>query len=132
MKVRKFKIIIVESQEEGLKGLKKRLVENWNAASARKPYKDDYDLILTLIGISSLGKIFSPQRIRILQAIREQKPESIYRLAKILNRAENNVRKDVQDLAKYGIIKLKKVRKKGQKKECLCPQYKWDGFDIAV
>jgi hypothetical protein len=41
MKVRKFKIIIVESQEEGLKGLKKRLVENWNAASARKPYKDD-------------------------------------------------------------------------------------------
>jgi predicted transcriptional regulator len=132
MKVRKFKVIIVESHEEGLKGFKESFLQDWKAASSGKPYKDDYDLVLTLIGISSLSKIFSPQRIRILQTIREKKPQSIYQLAKFLDRAENNVRKDVQDLAKYGIIHLKKVRKKGQKKTCLLPEYNWDGFDIAV
>ena len=68
----------------------------------------------------------------MIQAIKDAKPESIYQLAKLLGRVQANVHKDVQELAGLGIIELKKVRKIGQKRESLHPEYNWDGFDIAV
>jgi len=55
-----------------------------------------------------------------------------YQLAKLLDRSATNVKKDVDELAKLGILELKKVRTKNQKREALQPEYNWDGFDIAV
>ena len=74
----------------------------------------------------------SVERLRLLRMIKEVKPESIYQLAKLLNRAISNVQKDVTELAEYGIIELKRKRKKGQNREMVQPYYKWGGFDIAV
>lgn len=64
--------------------------------------------------------------------VRDQKPESIYRLAKLLDRAPGNVKKDVDELAAFGILQLKTKRTKEQGREAIQPEYNWDGFDIAV
>ena len=132
MKVRKFKIVIAESAKEAMAGFKKSAVRNFKLAQAGRLNEVEHDLILTLTDVGSLAKIFSPERVRLIRTVKDEKPESIYQLAKLLNRAEQNVWRDVQDLAKYGIIHLKKVRKKGQKQETIHPEYNWDGFDIAV
>lgn len=127
MKFRKFKIKIQSNEQ-----FRDDVVKTWKAVEKRKQPEDGYDLILSFPDLSWLSKILSPERLRIIQTIRDKKPESIYQLAKILGRASTNVQKDVHDLAEYGIIELKKTHKKGQKRESLQPKYNWDGFDIAV
>jgi predicted transcriptional regulator len=129
MKAKKFKVCIEPTAE----GFKTWFLTEWKAAEQRKPSPHgDYDLILSFPDISWIAKIFSPQRVRIIQAIKEMKPESIYQLAKILERAPSNVQKDVTELADLGILELTQHQKKGQKRTCMRPEYKWSGFDIAV
>jgi len=127
MKIRKFKIKVQDSSQ-----FREDVIKTWKAAEKRKSREDGYDLVLSFPDISWLSKIFGAERIRLIQAVRDQKPESLYQLAKMLGRALPNVHRDVHELAEYGIIELKKCRKKGQKRESLQPEYNWDGFDIAV
>jgi predicted transcriptional regulator len=42
----------------------------------------------------------------IIDAIREHKPDSIYELAKLLERDVGNVHRDVKSLAEIGILRL--------------------------
>ena len=132
MKVKKFKIIVASSQSVATEGFFERFEEAWKLAEKRKLPSSEHDLILTLPNLSWLSKIFSPERIRLIQMIREKKPESVYQLAKLLERTPTNVQRDVHELAELGIVELKKTRRKGQKRERLQPEYNWDGFDIAV
>jgi predicted transcriptional regulator len=127
MKVRKFKIKIQNNAQ-----FRDDVIGAWKAAEKKKSVESGYDLVLSFPDISWLSKIFGAERIRLIQAVRDRKPESIYQLAKLLGRALPNVHRDIHELAGYGIIELKKVRKKGQKRETLLPEYNWDGFDIAV
>ena len=127
MKVRKFKIKVQDSSQ-----FREDIIKTWKAAENRKPREDSYDLVLSFPDISWLSKIFGAERIRLIQAIRDKKPESLYQLAILLGRSLPNVHRDVHELADFGIIELKKNRKKGQKRESLQPEYNWDGFDIAV
>ncbi|HAZ13806.1 MAG: hypothetical protein A2X86_19585 [Bdellovibrionales bacterium GWA2_49_15] len=127
MKARRFKIKIQTLEQAG-----KEFVKAWKMAEKGKDFEAGYDLVLAFPDISWIAKVLSPERVRIIQTVRDQKPESIRQLAKLLNRAQQNVQKDVQELAHFGIIELKSKRKKGQKRESLQPEYNWDGFDIAV
>jgi predicted transcriptional regulator len=127
MKVKKFKIKIQSGTQ-----FRDDVIQTWKAAEKGTLDEDEYDLVLSFPDLSWLSKIFGAERIRLIQTVRDRKPESIYQLAKMLGRALPNVHRDVHELAEYGIIELKKVRKKGQKRESLHPEYNWDGFDIAV
>jgi len=127
MKIRKFKIKVQNSGQ-----FRDDVIKTWKSAEKKKLSESGYDLVLSFPDISWLSKIFGAERVRMIQIIRDQKPESIYQLAKLLGRALPNVHRDVHELAEYGIIELKKSRKKGQKRESLLPEYNWDGFDIAV
>lgn len=128
MRVKRFKIKI-----ENYAAFKESVIEDFKRAQKRQPSRDaTCDLVLSLSDVSQLGKILSIERLRLLKTIKDHKPESIYQLAKLLNRAVSNVQKDAAELAEYGIIELKRKRKKGQKREIVEPHYDWDGFDIAV
>jgi predicted transcriptional regulator len=127
MKSRRFKICIQSIDESG-----KEFVKAWKAAARGVEYRPEYDLVLGFPDLSWIARALSPQRLRIIQAVRDKKPESIRQLAMILGRAQQNVQKDVRDLAELGILELRKIRKKGQKRESLRPEFNWDGFDIAV
>jgi len=77
----------------------------------------------TKFGVFSLGKriniedvrrlrsLFSDEKAKILFIIKTRQPNSLYDLAKILERDFKAVRKDVKDLEYYGFIKLVKVGK---------------------
>jgi len=127
MKAKRFKVKIMNPDQSG-----KEFVKAWKMAEKGEDYEGDYDLVLTFPDLSWIAKVLSPERVRIIQTIRDQKPASIRQLAKLLDRAQQNVQKDVQELAGLGIIELKRMRKKGQKRESLQPEFNWDGFDIAV
>ena len=51
-------------------------------------------------------RVISPARMEIIEAIREHKPDSIYELAKILERDVANVHRDVKSLAEIGLLGL--------------------------
>src|SRR5437016_3850536 len=99
MKVRKFKIRIQNPNESPMKSALSNFTAAWKAAEKRKLHEVPYDLVINFPDISWLSKIFSPERIRLIMTIRDKRPESIYQLAKLLDRSSTNVKKDVDELA---------------------------------
>ncbi len=70
----------------------------------RKPKtsKKDYDFS----GMLALRQILSNEKARILNVIKEQKPKSIYDLAKKLGRGFKAVNDDLKLLERFGFIEL--------------------------
>lgn len=57
----------------------------------------------------AVSKVFSKTRMTILKTIIAEEPESIYELAKKLDRDFKNVHTDVNFLSQVGLIELKKM-----------------------
>jgi predicted transcriptional regulator len=127
MKAKRFKIKIQNFDQFG-----DDFVHAWKKMERDEEYEPGYDLILGFPNLETISKFLRPERIKIIQVVRDKKPESIRQLASFLKRAQPNVQRDVQELASLGILELKKMRKKGQKRVSLQPLYRWTGFDIAV
>ena len=53
-----------------------------------------------------IAKILTSERIRLLQMIREKKPESISELAHLLDRSQSNVSNDIKYLEGIGLLEL--------------------------
>jgi len=64
--------------------------------------KESYDFS----GILALRQILSNEKARILNVIKNQKPQSIYDLAKKLNRGFKSVNDDLKLLQRFGFIEL--------------------------
>jgi predicted transcriptional regulator len=60
--------------------------------------------------LEAARKVLTPKRIQLLRAIRRHRPDSIYKLAHIVGRDLKNVHEDVQALATYGLVSLRKMR----------------------
>lgn len=91
------------------------------------------ELVLGFESFELLSKILTPERLRLLRVIRDEKPDSVSALARLVKRAQANVHKDIQFLAQLGIITLKEQRKAGQKgKIATQPRFDFEGFEIAV
>lgn len=71
-------------------------------------------------------KFMSQNKQQILKAISRLRPESVYQLAKFVNREYPHVLKDCRDLESFGFIKL--VEQEGTKKQ-LQPELTFD-YDI--
>ncbi|AKB26592.1 hypothetical protein MSMTP_3123 [Methanosarcina sp. MTP4] len=57
-----------------------------------------------------VAKILTNERIRLLQVIREKKPESISELAHFLNRRQPNVSNDIKYLEGSGLLELEEKK----------------------
>lgn len=77
------------------------------------------------------AKVFSSERLRVIQTIRTKKPSSVSALAVLLEREQANVHRDVHFLAELGILELSRIKEEG-KPESVRPEFKWSGFDIEV
>jgi len=67
--------------------------------------RNDYDFS----GISELRQLLSNEKAKILHILKEEKPDSIYDLAKSLGRDFKAVRQDIRTLEKFGFVELKKI-----------------------
>jgi len=48
--------------------------------------------------------VFTPANLSLIQAIARYRPESVSRLAELLDRRQSNVSRSLQELAKWGIV----------------------------
>ncbi len=79
--------------------------------------------------VSKVRALLSNERAKILQTIKESNPQSIYHLAKILGRDFKAVRRDIDLLTHFGIIRLEK---QGKTRESLKPVLNLDTLQINI
>ncbi len=102
MKVKKIDI--------GIKGLKENLknfANAWKKLDSGKDVKKEEGIYFN--SIDTMRGVLTNNRLFILKVIREQKPKSVYELAKIVRRDLKNVNQDVKLLADIGLVTLEKV-----------------------
>jgi len=81
-------------------------------------------------GISTLRKLLSNEKARLLHVIKTKNPDSIYKLAKILKRDLKSVNGDVKLLGKFGFIDL--ISEKTGKRERHRPVLVVDSVNIKL
>ncbi|MDO8509276.1 MAG: HTH domain-containing protein [Nanoarchaeota archaeon] len=81
-------------------------------------------------GISALRKLLSNEKAKLLNIIKTKKPNSIYELAKILNRDLKAVKRDIKLLERFGFIDL--IAEKSGERERLKPVIVVDSIYISV
>lgn len=80
--------------------------------------------------LHELRQLLGNEKSKVLNTIKNQKPESIYHLAKILGRDFKAVREDIKILEKFGFIQLK-PEVKGRRKS-LKPEISIDSLQINI
>ena len=65
--------------------------------------------------IEAARNLLTPNRLRLLRAIRRNRPGSIYELAKLVGRDLKNVQDDLRVLDEYGLVQLKRGRSAGRR-----------------
>ena len=101
MKIKPLKIIfqsIDDFAEESRLALK-------NAVQKKKPTIGKKN-VLVWASVEAYQQFMSDQKYAILAAIYKHQPSSVYQLAKILNRAQQNVARDCDSLEGHGFIQF--------------------------
>jgi predicted transcriptional regulator len=60
--------------------------------------------------LDAARKILTPKRLDLLRAIRREPGESLTRLARLVGRDLKHVHEDLDTLARYGLVSLKKTK----------------------
>jgi predicted transcriptional regulator len=84
--------------------------------------------ILYFDDLDSMFSFMTGSRAKIIQTIQEQKPHSIYELAKILDLNQSYVLKEFKFLERLGIVKGESKETSGRK--TIFPTTKYDHFVI--
>jgi predicted transcriptional regulator len=82
--------------------------------------------VLSVESLETLGRIFRPNNLEILGAIIDHEPESIRKLARLVDRHPPEVLDNVDELADYGLVEL---REEGRAKR---PVVWYDELDVAI
>jgi len=94
--------------------------------SKQKISKKDYNFD----GVSALRQLLSNEKARILDVIKYKNPQSIYNLAKILERPFKAVFDDLKLLQRFGFIDL--MKEKTKKRQRLRPVLATDNLIINI
>jgi len=78
--------------------------------------------------ISKFRQLLSNEKAKILYVLKEEKPSSIYELARIVGRDFKSVRQDVKLLQHFGLVILKRSSKGKRKK--LIPIINLDKLEV--
>ena len=122
MKLKDVEIIVMNDEEYGdhLNKLFEKVKEG--KINESEPHK------IVSRTTEDIVKILTRERIRLLHIIRENKPESISELARILDRKEPNVHNDLTFLEGIGLLEIKKGRNHVKK----VPVVDYDALHITV
>jgi predicted transcriptional regulator len=100
----------VKKIDIGIKSLKESLkdfADIWKKLEAGKKIKKEKGIYFD--SIDTMRSALTNNRLLILKTIREQRPQSVYELAKILGRDLKNVNQDLKMLAEIGLVTLEKT-----------------------
>jgi predicted transcriptional regulator len=100
----------VKKIDIGIKGLQESLndfSEVWKKLEAGKKVRKEEGIYFD--SIDNMRAVLTNNRLLILKTIREQKPNSVYELAKMLHRDLKNVNQDLKLLSDIGLVTLEKT-----------------------
>ena len=123
IKTKKLKLYI-----EGTEQYKKKIKGELKAIDKgrAKTLRED---ITSFQSLDQLRKFLTPKRLELLRVIRHKKPQSIYGLAKLVERTPENVNTDLKFLEKLGFVevtKVKEIRKKS------IPEVSYDKMTLEI
>ena len=84
---------------------------------------------LSIENFDYLAKALTPRKRELLKTIKNQKPKSIYELAKMVNRSQENVFNDVKFLKNLGLIETVKEK---DGRERIIPYVTFDKLEIEI
>ncbi len=119
MKLKKVKIVVQPIEE---------VKSEWVRALKGEVRSTQAQGTIIFTSLAAVAKVLSPARLELLGAILKQKPESIYALAKSVERDFKNVYSDVKLLCEIGLVELKP---KG-KRDSVRPVAKYSGFEVDL
>ena len=124
MKVKNIKIAIKSTEEflEEAKSTMKKITAGGKVSIKKGIYFENLD---------AMRKALTPKRLQLLHTIKEKRPQSVYELAKFVNRDLKNVTQDLAFLERLGLVGLKKTKDKRAK---TTPSVEYDKIllEIAV
>ncbi len=113
MKVKEIKVIVRPLEDDF-----DEIVEAFKKVERREEFKEEKIVVESL---DVLRKILTPERMRILQVIRNEKPSSIYELAKLLGRDRAAVMRDLEVLREIGLVEISEGDDKKRRKKPIVP-----------
>lgn len=122
MKVKKVKIGI-RRLENGLKHFAE-VAENIEKGKSVSEEQGVYFENLT-----TMRKVLTDRRLKILKAIKEMKPSSIYELAKTLKRDFKNVNEDLNILEELGLVSLHQNKTNRRR---ITPSVNYDKIQLEI
>jgi len=93
-------------------------------------FKKPGEETLDFSGMKALRQLLSNERARMIHDIKNQKPTSMYDLAKKLNRSFKSVVEDIKLLERFGFIEL--IKEKTKKRTRHKPEVVVDSVVISV
>lgn len=101
----------------------------FKAVQQRRSFKSREGVYFT--SLEAARNFLTRERLALLQAIRAKHPQSIYELAKVVNRDLKNVQQDVRLLERHGLIRLIE-RRRGQKSKVRVPEAPFDQIALRI
>ncbi|MCK4728956.1 MAG: MarR family transcriptional regulator [Desulfobacterales bacterium] len=124
MKIKNIKISIKSREAflEEAKSTMKKIMAGEKVSMKRGLYFENLD---------AMKKALTPKRLELLHTVKEKRPQSVYELAKGMNRDLKNVTQDLAFLERLGLVELKKTKDKRAK---TTPSVEYDKIllEIAV
>ncbi len=123
IKTKELKLYIEDTSE-----FKKKVREELKAIDSGKAKKLKEDSI-SFQSLDQLRKFLTHKRLELLRVIKHKKPKSIYELAKLVNRAPENVNTDIKFLEHLGFVEVAKVKEIRKK---LVPEVSYDKMTLEI
>jgi len=79
--------------------------------------------------IDAMRKVLTNKRLTILKVIKEEEPNSVYALAKLLGRDLKNVNQDLKMLVDIGLVTVEPVK---DNKKRIVPHVKYDKILLEI
>lgn len=119
MKLKKVKILVQPVAQ---------VKSDWAKALKGEVRSTQAEGTIIFTSLAAVAKVLSPARLELLGAILKEKPESIYALAKLIERDFKNVYSDVKLLCDIGLVELKPTGKR----DSVRPVAKYSGFEVDL
>jgi predicted transcriptional regulator len=100
-----------------------------NLSSLRKGESPVLHHAISFETIDALRRLLTQKRLEILHVVKEQEPQSIYELAKIVQRDLKNVTTDIQILVDLGLIILEEHHDERKK---IKPLVSFDKINVEI
>jgi predicted transcriptional regulator len=80
--------------------------------------------------LEAARNFLTPKRLELIRVIRKKKPSSIYALAQLTNRGFPTVLRDIELLAKHGLVHLSRSAKSPRRS--IQPEVSYDAINLRI